>query len=213
MTRDGYEKCEIVTHDTSIINEEPPTANCHIYPCKASPNRSQWLHCPRCVSVATYLLGIFKYNQRDATLHNLFISVKCSTCFRGFLRPSSGVQKLYIHHRVLCQTFTATCHCCGRDGTTVAFNSKGLTKYPMLCIQIWAPDDGRRNRLKHVEHFTEVNKLCNVASRWLYLKIHLRCTDPWTSNLLAGIVGSNPAGGMDVCLLSVLCFLRHRSLC
>jgi hypothetical protein len=22
----------------------------------------------------------------------------------------------------------------------------------MLCIQFWAPDDGQRNRLKHVEH-------------------------------------------------------------
>ena len=28
--------------------------------------------------------------------------------------------KLYIQHRVLCQTFTATCHC-----------HKGLTEYPM----------------------------------------------------------------------------------
>ena len=27
----------------------------------------------------------------------------------------------------------------------------------------WAHDDGRRNRLKHVEYFTEINKLCNVA--------------------------------------------------
>jgi hypothetical protein len=27
-----------------------------------------------------------------------------------------------------------------------------LDKYPMLCIQFWAPDDGRWNRLKHVEH-------------------------------------------------------------
>jgi hypothetical protein len=35
---------------------------------------------------------IFKYNQQDATLHNLFISVICSTCFRRFLRPSSGAQ-------------------------------------------------------------------------------------------------------------------------
>ena len=35
---------------------------------------------------------IFKYNQQDAMLHNLFISVKCSTCFRWFLRPSSGAQ-------------------------------------------------------------------------------------------------------------------------
>jgi hypothetical protein len=46
----------------------------------------------------------------------------------------------------------------------------------------WAPDDGRRNRLKHVEHFTEINNLCNVASCWLYLKIRLRCTDQWTPN-------------------------------
>jgi hypothetical protein len=35
---------------------------------------------------------IVKYNQQDATLHNSFISAKCSTCFRRFLRPSSGAQ-------------------------------------------------------------------------------------------------------------------------
>ena len=57
---------------------------------------------------------IFKYNQQDSALHKLFISVKCSTCFRRFLRPSSGAQKLYIQHRVLCQTFSATCHCRSR---------------------------------------------------------------------------------------------------
>ena len=40
------------------------------------------------------------------------------------------------------------------------------------CIySFWTPDDGWRNHLKHVEHFTEINKLCNVASCWLYLKI------------------------------------------
>ena len=54
---------------------------------------------------------ILKYSQQDATLHNVFISVECSTCCRRFLRPSSGAQKLYIQHRVLFQTFTATCHC------------------------------------------------------------------------------------------------------
>jgi len=52
---------------------------------------------------------ISKYNQQDETLHNLFISVKCSTCFRGFLRPSSGAQKLYIQHRVLCQNLFSAC--------------------------------------------------------------------------------------------------------
>jgi len=40
---------------------------------------------------------IFKYNHQDATLHNLFISVKCSMGFRRFLRPSSGAQNcIYI---------------------------------------------------------------------------------------------------------------------
>jgi len=29
---------------------------------------------------------------------------------------------------------------------------KKLDKYPMLCIKFLAPDDGRKNRLKHVEH-------------------------------------------------------------
>ena len=29
---------------------------------------------------------------------------------------------------------------------------KKLDKYPMLYIQFWVPDDGRMNRLKHVEH-------------------------------------------------------------
>jgi len=30
-------------------------------------------------------------NQQDATFHTLFISVRHSTCFRRFFRPSSGV--------------------------------------------------------------------------------------------------------------------------
>ena len=55
-----------------------------------------------------------------------------------------------------------------------AGSSQGLTKYLILYIQLWTPDDGRKNRLKHVEHFTEINKLFNVASCWLYLKIHLQ---------------------------------------
>jgi hypothetical protein len=47
-------------------------------------------------------------------------------------------------------------------------------KYPMLYIQFSAPGDGQRYRLNHVENFTEINKLCNVASGWLYLEIYLR---------------------------------------
>ena len=62
-----------------------------------------------------------------------------------------------------------------------------LTKYPMLYKQFWGPDDGRRNPLKHVGHFTEINKLCNVASFWLYLEILSQCTKPMNvKNWFAG---------------------------
>ena len=37
-------------------------------------------------------------------------------------------------------------------------------------MQFWAPDDGRKNCLKHVGRLTEINKFWNVASCWLYSK-------------------------------------------
>jgi len=44
----------------------------------------------------TFLMPLIEtsaeYNQQDATFHNLFISVRRSTCFRRVFRPSSGVQ-------------------------------------------------------------------------------------------------------------------------
>ena len=116
--------------------------------------------------------GIFKYDQQDATLYNLFVSVKCATCFRRFLRPSSGAQTLYMQH-------THTLFKLVLLPATVVWQSTRCCIY-----SFWAPDDGRKNRLKHVEYFTEINSLCNVASGWLYVKIRLRCTDPWTSHVL-----------------------------
>jgi hypothetical protein len=58
------------------------------------------------------------YIQQDATLHNLFTSGNCSTCFGWW------------YHQ------------------------------------------------KHVEQFPDINKLCKVASCWIYIGIYLRCTDP-----------------------------------
>ena len=46
-----------------------------------------------------------------------------------------------------------------------------------------APDDGWRCHPKHVEQFPDINKLCNVASCWIYIGIYLGCTDPWTLNI------------------------------
>jgi len=39
-----------------------------------------------------------------------------------------------------------------------AGSSNGLTKCLTLYVQFCAPDDGQKNRLKHVEHLTEINK-------------------------------------------------------
>jgi len=36
----------------------------------------------------------------------------------------------------------------------------------------WAPDDGWRYHLKHVEWFTDINKLYIVASCWTFIGIH-----------------------------------------
>ena len=43
---------------------------------------------------------------------------------------------------------------------------------------VCAPDDGWWYHLKHVEQFPDINKLCKVASCWIYIGIYLRCTDP-----------------------------------
>jgi len=43
------------------------------------------------LSLCKYLAAA-GYNQKDATFLNLFISVRCSACFRRFSRPSSGAQ-------------------------------------------------------------------------------------------------------------------------
>jgi len=44
------------------------------------------------VRIRTHLPQFAAYNQQDATFHNLFISVRCSTCFRWVFCPSSGAQ-------------------------------------------------------------------------------------------------------------------------
>jgi hypothetical protein len=37
----------------------------------------------------------------------------------------------------------------------------------------YAPDDGWKYHPKHVEQFPDINKLCNVASCWIYIGILL----------------------------------------
>ena len=54
-------------------------------------------------------------------------------------------------------------------------------------MQFWAPDDGRKNRLKHVERLTEINKSWNVASCWLYSENVLAMHGPMNVISLTGL--------------------------
>jgi hypothetical protein len=74
-------------------------------------------------------------------------------------------------------------------------SDKCLTLY----VQFWAPDDGRKNRLKHVERCTEINRLWNVASCWLHSANLIRkvwreknqqhATVKWNTNLMQHCAG------------------------
>jgi hypothetical protein len=43
---------------------------------------------------------------------------------------------------------------------------------------VCAPDDGWKYHPNHIEQFSDINKLCNFASCWIYIGIYLGCTDP-----------------------------------
>ena len=58
------------------------------------------------------------YIQKDATLHILFISGNCSTCFEWYLHPSSGAHTTLSTASGNCQTVAATCRYRGRVGTS-----------------------------------------------------------------------------------------------
>jgi hypothetical protein len=57
------------------------------------------------------------YIQQDATLHNLFISGNCSTCFGWYFYPSSGAHSIVSTASGICHTGTAIWRYRGRAQT------------------------------------------------------------------------------------------------
>ena len=100
-----------------------------------------------------------------------------------------GSSKLHIQRQVFVRPLLLPA--ASLAGLT-ADSSIGLTLY----VQFWASDDGRKIRLKHVQRRTEINKLWNVASCWLY-----------SANILA------IHGHMNVkCLWGPLVTARHSNI-
>jgi len=116
------------------------------------------------------------YIQQDATLHSLFISGNCSTCFGWYLLPSSGAHTTVSTASDICHTVTAT-HSTLKPVPT-------LPRQRQIAVTVWqisdavdtvvcAPDDRRRYYPKYVEQFPDINKQCNVASCWIYIYIYI----------------------------------------
>jgi hypothetical protein len=123
---------------------------------------------------------ILIYIQQAATLHSLFISGNCSTCFGRYFHLSSGAHTTVSTASGLCHAVTAICRYRGRVGTGLSVLWVAYATHSTLkAVTVWqipdavdkvvcAPDDGWKYHTKHVEQFPDMNKLCNVASCWIY---------------------------------------------
>jgi hypothetical protein len=70
----------------------------------------------RLTFMGLYIVNVFfKHNQQDATLYNILYYCQCCTCFRRFLRPSSGAQNcthsIWYMSSLLATTASGT-RCC-----------------------------------------------------------------------------------------------------
>ena len=133
------------------------------------------------------------YVQQDATVHSLFISGNCSTCFRWYLHPSSGAHTTVSTAFGICHTVTPNCRYCGRVGTGLsvrqhtqtssnsstiaASSSNGVTKtrrcsYSCMCSWWWVEVLAETRRA-----VSRKNEQCKFASCLIYIRILLRCMD------------------------------------
>jgi hypothetical protein len=111
---------------------------------------------------------------QDATIYSLFMSVNCSTCFGWYLQPSSGTH-------ITVSTASGISVTALQPGTVLELSSKPTTLTTGCCTDtrmpdavgtvICLPDDGWRYHPKHVEQFTDINKLYIVASCWTSIDI------------------------------------------
>jgi hypothetical protein len=63
------------------------------------------------------IFQIYVYIQQDETLHSLFISGNCYTCFGWYFHPSSGGRTTVSTASGICHTLTAICRYRRRAGT------------------------------------------------------------------------------------------------
>jgi len=96
------------------------------------------------------------------------------TCFDRSFRPSSGIQDCTNSNRHLPNRY-----CCLLASKQTAVFDICL----LLYVQSWTSDDGRKDRLKHVDYHSKINKLDTLVHLVGFtIEIILRCTALWTSD-------------------------------
>jgi len=94
--------------------------------------------------------NILIYIQQDATLHSSF-----------YLETARNVSGGTTTH--------STTQTSSNSSTIAADSNNGVTNTDAVDTVVWAPNDGWWYHPKHVEQFPD--KLCNVASCWIYIRI------------------------------------------
>jgi hypothetical protein len=72
------------------------------------------------------------YIQQDVTLHSLFISGNCSTCFGWYFHPSTGAHTTLSTASGICHAVTAICRYRGRVGTGLSVLCVAYAKHSTL---------------------------------------------------------------------------------
>jgi len=102
------------------------------------------------IHISVHRNVIPNYSQQDATFLEFIYFYRRSTCFRRFLRPSSGAHNCTYSFRY-CQPVLLLAATVEEMERTVAASSSTGWQDLKLYVQLCAPDDKRRNRLKHVQ--------------------------------------------------------------
>ena len=106
-------------------------------------------------------------------IYSLFISINCSTCFGWYLHPSSGAHINSLMRPLLLPIVNVTSRS-RQVAVTVSLMPDTVETV------IWAPDDGWRYHPKHVEQFTDKNKLyigCNLLENYWHILHDARTTE------------------------------------
>jgi hypothetical protein len=127
-----------------------PTIPYHLDPFQYQPPIYTWIIQVKSffhVSISTMSNWSFPTNYKlQPTRCNvswIYLFYGRCTCFRRFLCPSSGAHNCTCFRRFLRPDSSIS-------STVAAISSIGW-QYLKLYVQLYAPDDGRRNSLKHVE--------------------------------------------------------------